>query len=67
LRTKTKKFSGRGRPLPQWGAPPHTTPSVPWVPQFDPQEKFDKSSTVPPREIPGYAYEHNGDSYGENQ
>ena len=26
------------------------------APQIDPQEKFDKSSTVPPRQIPGYAY-----------
>jgi len=31
-------------------------PRTPLAPQFDPQEKFDKTSTVPPRQIPGYAY-----------
>jgi len=44
---------GRGSPQihPQCGGepPPNISPpSVPLAPQFDPQEKYDKSSTVPP-------------------
>jgi len=51
LRSKTKKKF-------QWGgetSSPHPTPSAPlaFAPQFDPRKKIDKSSTVPPRQIPG--------------
>ena len=56
---KNKKNSAEGhgslpRPLPT--PPPHTSlSSAPLAPQFDLQEKSDKSSTVPARQIPGYA------------